>query len=98
MKPGFNFKVFFVLVIWVCATVNGWTRETAPTPTSEQILAHTAESTASILTGEGAGRLSSLASGVIVRGDGVILTAYHVVKNAREIQVRLKNGGRPKLS
>ena len=32
------------------------------------------------------------ATGVVVRSDGVILTAYHAIKDAREAQVRLKSG------
>lgn len=44
-----------------------------------------------ILTGKG-GQLESVGSGLIVRADGVVLTAYHLVKDAHEVQVRLKNG------
>jgi hypothetical protein len=44
-----------------------------------------------ILTGKG-GQLEGIGSGLIVRADGVVLTAYHLVKDAREVQVRLKNG------
>ena len=32
------------------------------------------------------------ATGIVGRGDGIILTAYHAVKDAKEAQVRLKNG------
>jgi putative serine protease PepD len=32
------------------------------------------------------------ATGIVGRSDGIILTAYHAVKDAREAQVRLKNG------
>lgn len=45
-----------------------------------------------ILTGEGAGRLHSIATGVLVSKDGVILTALHAIKGAAEVQVRLQNG------
>ncbi len=45
-----------------------------------------------ILTGKGDGILNKLGSGVIIRNDGVILTAYHVVKDAAQVQIRLKNG------
>lgn len=67
----------------------------APAPTelsSEEVIARVAPSVAVILTGAGAGRLSGVGSGVIVRSDGVLLTAYHVIKDAREVQVRLKTG------
>lgn len=45
-----------------------------------------------ILTGKGDGLLDKTGSGVIVRSDGVILTAYHVIKDASQVQIRLKSG------
>jgi hypothetical protein len=66
-----------------------------PLPTelsSEEVIARVVPSVAVVLTGAGAGRLSGVGSGVIVRSDGVLLTAYHVIKDAREVQVRLKTG------
>ncbi len=60
--------------------------------TGEQIAERVSPSVALILTGMGGGRLESAGSGLIVRADGVILTAYHLIKDAREVQVRLKNG------
>jgi S1-C subfamily serine protease len=38
------------------------------------------------------GQARPVGSGVIVRSDGLILTAYHLVKDARRVQVRLANG------
>jgi S1-C subfamily serine protease len=38
------------------------------------------------------GQAREIGSGVIVRSDGLIVTAYHLVKDARAIQVRLRNG------
>lgn len=38
------------------------------------------------------GASHAVGSGLVVRSDGYILTAYHLVKDAREIQVRLRNG------
>ena len=58
----------------------------------EKIVEKTMSSVVLVLTGKGDGLLSNLGSGVIVRNDGVILTAYHVVKDATQVQVRLKNG------
>ena len=62
------------------------------TPAEAELVARVSAATVVILSGEGAGRLSSLGTGVIVRPDGVILTAYHAIKNARELQVRLHTG------
>lgn len=61
-------------------------------PTPEQIFAKTTEATALVLTGQGGGRLQGVATAVVVRPNGVLLTAYHVVKDAQEVQVRLHNG------
>ncbi|MDX6613722.1 MAG: serine protease Do [Blastocatellia bacterium] len=38
------------------------------------------------------GQTRVVGSGVIVRSDGLLLTAYHIVKDARRLQVRLHNG------
>ena len=64
----------------------------APPAAASEILARATSASVLILTGEGAGRLQATASGIMIRNDGVLLTAYHVIKDAREVQVRLKNG------
>ncbi|MFL6211213.1 MAG: S1C family serine protease [Pyrinomonadaceae bacterium] len=38
------------------------------------------------------GQAQPVGSGLVVRGDGLILTAYHLVKGARGVQIRLRNG------
>jgi S1-C subfamily serine protease len=38
------------------------------------------------------GEAQPVGSGLVVRGDGLVLTPYHLVKGAREIKVRLRNG------
>ena len=58
----------------------------------DQVVERVSPSVVSILVGKGDGQLAGVASGVIMRSDGVILTANHVVKGMREVQVRLKNG------
>lgn len=58
----------------------------------DEVIARVAPSVVLILVGEGGGRLAAVGSGLIVRSDGVVFTAYHLVRNAREAQVRLKNG------
>lgn len=65
----------------------------AQTPTtSEQLIQQVTPASVLILTGEGAGRLKALGSGVIVRENGVVLTAYHLIKEAKEVQIKLKSG------
>ena len=65
---------------------------TAPALSGDQVVERVSPSAVSILVGKGDGQVAGVASGVIVRSDGVILTANHVVKGMREVQVRLKSG------
>lgn len=62
------------------------------TVAATEIFERTKAATVVVLAGEGAGRLHSIATGVIVNKDGTILTALHAVKGAAEVQVRLANG------
>jgi hypothetical protein len=65
---------------------------TAPVLSGDQVVDRVSPAAVSILVGKGDGQVAGVASGVIIRSDGVILTANHVVKGMREVQVRLKNG------
>lgn len=38
------------------------------------------------------GQANAVGSGLVVRSDGYILTPYHLIRGAREIQIRLRNG------
>jgi hypothetical protein len=64
----------------------------APGPYSQQLYAQTTAATVIILAGEGAGRVRGVATGVVISKDGTILTAWHAIKGALEVQVRLSNG------
>lgn len=67
-------------------------QQTSSTPAVQAIFEHTKAATVIILAGEGAGRLNSIATGVVISKDGVILTALHAIKGAAEVQVRMANG------
>ncbi|MDE3188793.1 MAG: trypsin-like peptidase domain-containing protein [Acidobacteriota bacterium] len=67
-------------------------QQTPSAPDASAIFEHTKAATVIVLAGEGAGRLNSIATGVIVSKDGVILTALHAIKGATEVQVRMANG------
>jgi S1-C subfamily serine protease len=41
---------------------------------------------------EADGQAQPVGSGLVVRGDGLVLTAYHLVKGAGAIQIKLRNG------
>jgi S1-C subfamily serine protease len=62
-----------------------------PLLTSEEVVARVAPSVAVILAGSGSVPVA-LGSGVIVRTDGIVMTAYHLIKDQAAVQVRLKNG------
>jgi len=87
-----SFTAIWVLIglAFLCTSVDAQT----PTPalTGEQVVDRVAPSVALILVGNDAGELASVGSAVIVRPEGVLLTAYHGVKQARGVQVRLKSG------
>jgi hypothetical protein len=63
-----------------------------PSTDTQQILEHTKAATVIVLAGGGAGRLSSIATGVAISKDGVMLTAWHAIKDALEVQVRMADG------
>ena len=67
-------------------------QQAPPTLDATAIFKHTKAASVMILSGEGTGRLNSIATGVIVSKDGVILTALHAIKGAAEVQVRMANG------
>ena len=67
-------------------------QQTPSAPDTKAIFEHTKAATVIILSGEGAGRLQSIATGVIISKDGVLLTAFHAIKGAAEVQVRMANG------
>lgn len=83
----------FPLIVLVFLLTSVSYSQTAPARlTGPEIAARVKPSVALVLAGEGAGRLSATASAVCISPNGVLLTAYHVVKNAREVQVRLSSG------
>jgi hypothetical protein len=66
--------------------------QASPTLDTGTVFERTKAATVIILTGAGAGRLHSIATGVIISKDGVLLTALHVIQGAAEVQVRMANG------
>jgi len=86
-----NRKCIAVLTIILsfCAAIPATAQDASD---GSEIISRVSGATVVILSGEGAGRLNAISTGVIVRPDGVVLTAYHAIKNAREVQVRLRSG------
>jgi Trypsin-like peptidase domain len=67
-------------------------QQSAKAPDANTIFKHAKAATVIILSGEGAGRLHSIATGIIISKNGTLLTAYHAIKGAAEVQVRLADG------
>ncbi len=59
---------------------------------NEEVFYKAEQSLALILVGDGGGRVQSVSTGVIIRSDGIVLTAYRPLKGAQEVQVRLRDG------
>src|SRR6267143_701395 len=82
-----------IAVFWGASAPNLMGQGGTPQALSgDQVVERVSPSAVSILVGKGDGQVAGVASGVIIRSDGVILTANHVVKGMREVQVRLKSG------
>ena len=65
----------------------------APSPTTAQIVDKATPAVAMVLAVQTPSDTSpSVGAALVVRQDGVLLTAYHVVKNAYALQVRFKSG------
>ena len=86
-------KVLVLGALWgVCANIVTGQGGTPQALSGDQVVERVSPSAVSILVGKGDGQVAAVTSGVIIRSDGIILTANHVVKGMREVQVRLKSG------
>lgn len=81
-----------VLLFAFCLPITAQQEQPGNTVSPQAILEHAKAASVIVLSGEGGGRLHSIATGVIISKDGIILTALHAVKGALEVQVRLADG------
>ena len=84
--------VVMLLVVWPGQAALARLSPDQSSLTGEQIVEFVAPSVVLILTGKGGGQLAATGSGLIVLSNGALLTAYHLVKDASEVQVCLKSG------
>jgi len=84
-------QLAFLIAISLVVSTRPASAQIAPL-SGDQIVERVSPAVAVILTGNALGELTGVGSAVAVRPDGVLLTAYHVLKNAQQAQVRLKNG------
>jgi S1-C subfamily serine protease len=85
-------KAFHALILATLIVSAASPQQTPSLPDTPALFAHTKAAAVMILAGDGAGRLHSIASGVVISNDGILLTALHAIKNAAEVQVRLATG------
>ena len=79
----------FMLVL-CCATL--FAQSAPPQMKPEDVVERVTPSVALILVGTDLAKTDGLASAIVVRENGILLTAWHVLKDARAVQVRFKNG------
>ncbi len=78
------------LLLWVSCSLFAQTPDSL---SADQIVDKAYPSVALVLAGRAPGQIAnSLGAAVVVHRGGVLLTAYHLVKNAYSLQVRFKTG------
>ncbi len=87
-----SMKMVAAVTLLAAALSRATAQTTTPALSGDQVVERVSPVAVSILVGKGDGQVAGVASGVIIRSDGVILTANHVVRGTREVQVRLKSG------
>ena len=88
--------LWIMAVGWWLALGTVWAGQgsatTASTEGGSDMVQESEQSMVLILVGNGGGRVQSVSAGVIIRSDGIVLTAYRPLKSAQEVQVRLRDG------
>ncbi|MEO6656487.1 MAG: trypsin-like peptidase domain-containing protein [Pyrinomonadaceae bacterium] len=92
IKKNQNFQRTIILLGFSIVTILGCLNIEAQSLTDIQISDKCASSVAIVLVGDGEGVVKKIASAVSLKSEGVLLVPYHVVKDAKEVQVRLKSG------
>ena len=85
-RPTIKLLLLVPALVWLAGTINQTFAQS-----SFSIGDNVRDSIVTVLAA-GDGELLAVGSGVVVRPDGLILTAYHLVKDARGISVKLHNG------
>jgi hypothetical protein len=83
------FSLALVLIL-CCATLLAQSNPQPLRP--EDVVEKVTPSVALLLVGTDLAKTDGLASAIVIRENGILLTAWHVLKDARAVQVRFKNG------
>ncbi len=68
-------------------------RSAPPAPSARQLLSRARPAVVTVYADDAAGDTFSMGSGVVVRADGVVITAWHVIAGASDVVVRTSTGG-----
>ena len=82
----------FLMLLAACLVSPLFAQSQEGVLSSDQIIERAYPSVALVLTGRTPGQTATVGAAVVVRQNGILLTAYHVVKDAYAVQVRFKNG------
>ena len=81
-----------IIAAFAALTLCAAAQEGSPAPDSKAIFEHTKAACVLVLSGDGAGHVTSIATGVVISQNGVILAPLHAVRGAAAVQIRLANG------
>ena len=85
-------RFFSILLIFALSLFVAAAQTSSPALPGNQVVDRVSPAVVLVLAGSGSQEVSAISSGVIVRSEGVILTAYHGIKGAQAVRVQLKNG------
>jgi S1-C subfamily serine protease len=85
-------RCFTILALLCAPSASAQSSQGSQALPSEDVVTRVSPSVVLILVGQGGEIPSGLGTGLIVQSDGVLLTAYHLVKDVKQVQVRMKNG------
>src|SRR5438445_12149186 len=85
-------RIIAAVTLLATALSTATAQTTAPALSGDQVVERVSPSAVSIFVGRGDGQVAGVASGVVIRSDGAILTANQDVKGMREVPVRPECG------
>jgi hypothetical protein len=92
MSNGLKTFLCFTAVILQSPIAGNTLAQERTNLTGQQLIQRVEPSIALVLVGDGRGQVTAVGSGLTVSPNGALLVPYHLVKDGREVQVRLKNG------
>jgi hypothetical protein len=85
-----------VLIVsgWLVVTLSGFAQPSPATATPCDLRGYPVGSIVSIVTGSSSPRVTAAVTGIVLSSDGIVITSYHAIEGAHDVQVRTLNNGR----